>query len=70
MSKDFIIDLSYFLSTLLFCGEARIPLYGKSTRIKVEGSALYFYDEVQDVWTIHTRLTEMVRIFKDVTKAV
>jgi hypothetical protein len=56
------------MSTLAFWGETWVSLNGKNTRIKVEGNAIYCYDDAQEIWTIHTKLTEIVRNFNDLSK--
>jgi hypothetical protein len=66
--NTFIKNIYNFTSALAFWGETWIPLGGKEKRIKVEGNAIYYYDDAQEIWTIHTKLTEIVRNFNDLVK--
>ena len=66
MTKNFILEAAWALNALLYCEAPFVTVNGKKTRLKVVGNSIHAYDEKHDMWTIHLKLTDIIRSFNDI----
>lgn len=69
MTKKFILEATWLLNALLYCDAPIATVNGKKTRLKVVGNSIHVYDEKHDIWTIHLKLTDIIRNLNDIIEA-